>query len=302
MELRHMRLMRAVVRAGTLSGAATDLNLSQSALSHQLRELEKETQTPMFHRVNRKLVLSSAGKILLEASENILEALDQAQDRIRSEICGKQGSIRLSTYCYTCYHWLPGVLRVFEKDHAGIDIKIFPEFTKNPQPGLLDNELDLVITNIQWDDDRVAFKELFWDEQLVLVPFDHPWACKEFISPADFAEENLILYCGPVEESVLYQKVLGPHKVRPKKIIEIQLTEAAVEMIKNGMGIKVMASWAIRPYLNGQQLKAIPITKQGLYRTWYLAYLKDEGWKHFYDVFRVHLIEQMKNRTEVDSI
>jgi LysR family transcriptional regulator for metE and metH len=144
------------------------------------------------------------------------------------------------------------------------------------------------------DHAEIEYKELFWDQQLVVVASDHPWALKSFIEPHDFGNENLIIYFGPMEESTLYQKILGPNDIRPKKIIEMQLTEASIEMIKSGLGVKLMASWAIKPYLKDPSLKAIPITKNGLYRTWYLAYHKKTGWKDYYDHFRAHLVASIR--------
>ncbi len=294
MDLRHLKMIQAVARNGTLSKAGKQLHLTQSALSHQLRELEEELGTPVFHRINRRLVLSHAGKILLQAAGNIMAELELAHQQIRKEISGETGDIKLSTYCYTCYHWLPGVLNQFHKNNKKINIEILPEYTRNPLDGLLNGSLDLVITNLHFDSRKIAYQELFWDQQLAVVSDDHPWAVKSHVMPGDFNDENIIIYYGPFEESTVYQKVLAPHNVKINKVIEMQLTEAAIEMIKNGLGVKVMAAWAIQPYLKEHRLKAIPITPNGLYRTWYLAYLKSVGWKDYFDVFRVHLLKSMR--------
>jgi LysR family transcriptional regulator for metE and metH len=291
MELRHLRLVEAVAKSGTLSKAGIQLNLTQSALSHQLREVEDELGTPLFYRMNRKLVLSSAGKIMLKTAGHVIASLEQAKAEIQKEITGETGEINLSTYCYTCYHWLPKMIKVFSNQNGQIQIRILPEYTRIPLQGLLEKKIDLVITGVMLDHADIDYKELFWDQQLAVVAADHPWAKKAFIEPEDFAAENLIIYFGPVEESALYQKILGPNDIRPKKIIEMQLTEAGIEMIKSGLGVKVMASWAIKPYLKDPLLKAIPITRNGLYRTWYLAYHKKAGWKDYYDIFRAHLIQ-----------
>ena len=248
--------------------------------------------------MNKKLVLSHAGQIMLETATKVLDQLDAAQEQIKKEVYGEMGTINLSTQCYTCYHWLPSVLKTFDKNRQNIHLNILPEYTRQPIPALLQNKLDLVITNLQVDSPKVAYKELFWDEQLAVVAEDHPWASKSFISPEDFSQENLIIYYGPMEESALYQKVLAPKNIKPKKIIEIQLTEAAIEMIKSGLGIKVMAAWAIRPYLKDHAVKTIPITRSRLYRTWYLAYLKAAGWKDYYDTFWSHLVASMKGQSK----
>ncbi len=296
MELRHLRLIAAVSRNGTLSSAGRQLHLTQSALSHQLKEVERELGTELFHRINRKLVLSSAGKIMLRTADHVLAELDKAKEDIKKEICGKSGTIHLSTHCYTCYHWLPQVLTSFARDHQNIEIEVHPEYTREPFQALLDNTLDLIITNLPEQEKHIAYRELFWDQQLLVVSSNHPWAAQEWIDPQQLSTECLIIYYGPLEETTLHQQILAPNNIRPKKVLEMQLTEAAIEMIKNGLGVKVMASWAIRPYLDGQALKAIPISRSGIYRTWYLAYRKSDGWKDYFDVFRAHLLTSMQGK------
>lgn len=299
MELRHFRLVEAVAKTGTLSQAGKILNLTQSALSHQLKEIEKELETPLFFRLNRRLVLSEAGRIMLESASIILTELDEVKAKVNSHISSGHGEIALSTHCYTCYHWLPKVLRSFEREEKRISIKIKPEYTRDPLPGLLNGDLDLVITQSQWDEKTIEYRELFWDEQVVVVSARHPWAIKSYIDGKDFAEEKLIIYYGPLEDSTIYRKVLGPLNLKPLDVIEMQLTEAAIELIKSNMGVKVMASWAIRPYLNDHDLCIKPITKNGLFRTWYLAYHKNAGWCRYYDSFRTQLIQEMKQSNDM---
>ena len=294
MELRHLRLVKTVARTGTLTRAAEHLHLSQSALSHQLKELEGELGTSLFYRMNKRLTLSGAGHIMLHASQKIFEELELAKKEIQNEVYGDSGTIRLSTHCYTCYHWLPKVLQAFSECHDRLEIEVHPSFTKDPLPALLENKLDLVITNVPSENKEIAYKDLFWDEQLVVVPDTHPWVDKPFVTPEELVEENLIIYNGPFEDSAIYKKLMEPYDLFPKKITEMMLTEASIEMIKNGLGVKVMASWAIRPYLKEGSIKAIPITHHGFFRTWYIAYRKAEGWKKQYDVFRAYLVDSTK--------
>ena len=82
-EIRHLKLIQAVAEVGTLKRAAEKLFVSQSALSHQLRELESRLGTPVFYRVNNQLLFTPAGKELLDASREILERLHLAESTIQ---------------------------------------------------------------------------------------------------------------------------------------------------------------------------------------------------------------------------
>ena len=107
MEIRHLKLIREVARTKSLSKAKDSLYLSQSALSHQLKEVEGQLGTQLFHRVNKQLILSTAGKMVLDSAEKVLTELESTERSIKKYVSGQSGTIRLATQCYTCYHWLP---------------------------------------------------------------------------------------------------------------------------------------------------------------------------------------------------
>jgi LysR family transcriptional regulator, regulator for metE and metH len=81
----------------------------------------------------------------------------------------------------------------------------------------------------------------------------------------------LIVYSNMTEDSPLFQKVLIPASVIPKNVIRVMLTEAIVEMVKAGIGIAVMAKWAIAPHIASEAVSGIRLTKNGLYREWLAA-------------------------------
>lgn len=295
MEARHLKLVEAVSEEGTLTKAGERLFLTQSALSHQLKELESELKTPLFNRVNKRLILNESGRIVLESARKILCEIEYAQKELQKRMNGGCGEIRLTTECYTCYHWLPRVMKSFNREFPQIDVDIFPEYTRKPIGGLLDGKVDLVITSDNSDHPGVAYRELFRDELVAVVPKGHSWSNKPYVVAKDFTDETVIIYQGPIETVEFFRSTLMPAGVTPKKVLEIELTEATVEMIKAGYGVKVMATWAIKPYLANHEIEIIPITKKGLYRTWFMAYLKDKTWYSYYDQFIAQLVSILRS-------
>lgn len=289
MEVRHLKLVKEVAEKGSLSKAKDSLFLSQSALSHQLKEVETQLGAPLFHRVNKKLVLTGAGKIILESAERILDELDHAEISVKKYISGDKGSVRMATECYTCYHWLPSLMVDFNKEFPNVDIEIFPEFSNEPINHILQGKLDLAVVSGRVDNPNVTLTELFTDELLAVVPADHPWTKKKYVQAQDFADERIIIHSLPVETVTLYRKLLIPENVQPKKVIPIQITEAAVEMVKAGMGVKVIAKWIIEPYLHDKRLAVLPVTRKGLFRTWYAVTLKRPDAPQYLTNFMDHL-------------
>src|SRR5215216_693094 len=108
MEIRHLKMIQEVAKHGNLSKAAEHLYLSQSALSHQLKEVESFFETQIFIRQKKQMLLTATGKVLLETSERILQEVETAKKRIQSLTDSDSGEICISTECYTSYPWLSG--------------------------------------------------------------------------------------------------------------------------------------------------------------------------------------------------
>lgn len=282
MEIRHLKLIKAVAEAGSITQAIDQLHLSQSALSYQLKEAEIQLGTPIFLRKNKKMVLTQAGEKLYATALDILEKLSSTEEQIRKLVYGEVGEIRISTECYSSYHWLPSVLKQFQSLYPNIDLKIVMEATHYPLKKLLDNVLDIAITSDPIQDERIKYVELFQDEMVAVVTEGHPWADKKFVVAEDFASEHLLIHSLPLETVTVYQFVLAPAGVSPKKITPLPLTEASIEMVKADMGIMVMAKWALHPYLKMNPLRAVKIGKNGLKRKHYVAFLADRSYPEYF--------------------
>src|SRR5437764_8036797 len=111
MEVRHLRLIQAIAEEGSVTKAGSRLYLTQSALSHQLHDAEEKLGISLFTRVNKKMILTPAGERLLKSSYAVLEEMQRAEEEIKQIALKREGILRLSTQCYTCYHWLPSLLK-----------------------------------------------------------------------------------------------------------------------------------------------------------------------------------------------
>lgn len=288
MEIRHLKLIKEVAETKSLTKAKDALFLSQSALSHQLKEIETQLGTPLFHRVNKQLVLNGAGKMVLESAERVLKDLEKTEQSIKKYIAGDQGSIRLSTECYTCYHWLPSLMIDYKKEFPNVEIELQLDNNIQVEDQLLKGEIDLGILGEPSFKQGLKYEELFRDEAYALVPAEHPWTKKKYVEAQDFANESVIIHSLPLETVTLFNKLLIPEKVTPKKITQIQVTEAVVQMVKAGMGIQVLAKWVLEPYLHDKGLAIVRVTKRGMKRTWYSVTM-DQEHPQYLDNFQCHL-------------
>lgn len=274
--MRHLKVVAAIAEEASVTRAATRLHLTQSALSHQLRDAEELLGRPLFERRSRKMVLTAAGERLLRSARSVLDELDRAEKEIQRSGTAERGLIRLSTQCYTVYHWLPPRLKIFQKKFPAVDFQLVVEATPHPLDALLDGKLDLAVVCYPVRNSKIEYTPLWSDEMVVLVPPHHPWTAKPFVNPQDFAHEDLIIY-PPKEESSVLLKFLNPAGVIPRRIREVMLTEAILELVKAGMGVAVLARWAVAPQLVSGELRAVRLTRDGFYRDWSIARLKSNS-------------------------
>lgn len=275
LDVRHLSLVHEIAGTGSVTRAAERLHLTQSALSHQLRDIESRLGLQLFLRLGKKMVLTPAGDRVLSSSRRVLDEIRRAEDDLRVMSQHGKGVLRLCTQCNTGYHWLPPLLQSFHRKYPGVEVQIVVEATKRPISALLEGEIDLAVVTSAVSDKRLLTSPLFDDELVAVVAPDHPFARRPFVEPTDFADEHLIIY--ERSDSYTFSHILTPAGVEPARVSQVPLTEAIVELVKAGLGVSVMARWAIEPSLKAGAARAVRITRRGVFRSWTAVTLKDRA-------------------------
>jgi len=270
LETRHLRLVVAIADYGSLTRAGNQLHLTQSALSHQLSDLESQLAVKLFERLGKRMEPTLAGERLISRARITLQQLREMEHEVKQIASGREAVLRIATECYTCYHWLPPVLKAFGERYPKIEIQIVPGATARPIRALLAGKIDICIVLQRPRDRRVESVPLFDDELVAVVAPTHPLASRAYLEASDFAQEHLLNY-SPPEESFLFQHLLTPAGVVPRQFSQMQLTEAIIELVKAGMGTAALARWAVEPHVRAGTLRAIPLTDAGLPRRWFSA-------------------------------
>jgi LysR family transcriptional regulator, regulator for metE and metH len=270
-ELRHLRLVRALAREGSLVRAAPSLHLTQSALSHQLLKIEEAAGSRLFVRTRKSMQLTAAGRRLLSAAETVFNELDATGRDLAAMQGTAAGSLRVSTECTTCYHWLPDVMTALSRKFPSVEVEIDIEASRRPLQALLSGELDAAIVYSERNDRRLSFRQIFKDELVIIVSPKHRLASKQYVEAADFAGEVLLYYGGVDDDSTVARQILAPAGVRPAKLKKVPLTEAIIEMVKAGHGVSMIPNWSALPYVRSGELAALRLTRKGVFRHWKLA-------------------------------
>lgn len=270
-EFRHLRTIQAIHRAGGLARAAEMMNITQSALSHQVKGLEDQAGVELFVRRSKPLKLSPAGQRLLKLAEQVLPQVAALQEEFSGLRDGSQGRMHIAIECHACFEWLFPVLEQLRRSFGDVDVDIRPGLAFDALPALLREEVDLVISSDPEEIVGVEFIELFDYRAVFLASAAHPLAQKEYVEAEDFCGETLITY--PVERTRLdvFSQLLIPAKVEPASIRQVDLTAVILLLVASNRGVSVLPDWVVREVKYSSDYVTRPLTAQGVTRRLYAA-------------------------------
>lgn len=295
LEFRHLRTIRAIHQAGGVGKAAEILNITQSALSHQLKGLEDQCGVELFVRKTKPLRLSPAGHRLLKLAEDILPRLDAIEDEFRALRTGRTGRLHIAIECHACFEWLFPVLESFRKAWPDVDVDIRPGLAFGALPALAREEVDLVISSDPEQIDGVTFVPLFDYEPRFVAAATHPLAQKPWVGAEDFRDEVLITY--PVDRTRLdvFTGLLSPARVEPRAIRQVELTAVILLLVASGRGVAVLPDWVLREVKYSSDYITRPLTEGGMTKRLYAAVREaDAGLPFMAHVLRLARTEPVK--------
>ncbi|MFD0911594.1 LysR family transcriptional regulator [Ruegeria arenilitoris] len=280
-EFRHLRTIKAIHECGGLARAADQLNITQSALSHQIKGLEDQAGVELFLRRSKPMKLSAAGLRLLRLAEQILPQVEAMQEEFSSLRDGRTGRMHIAIECHACFEWLFPVLEAFRKSWPDVDVDIRPGLAFDALPALQKEEVDLVVSSDPEDLPGVEFIELFEYNPVFVAASTHPLAEKQYIEAEDFRGQTLITY--PVERTRLdiFSQLLIPARVEPAAIRQVELTAVILLLVASNRGISVLPDWVVREVKYNSDYVTRPLTKDGITRRLYAAVRTEDMEKPF---------------------
>ena len=280
-EFRHLKSIRAIHEAGGLARAADMLNITQSALSHQIKGLEAQTGIELFVRRSKPLKLSEAGLRLLKAANRILPEVQALEEEFSGLRQGKSGRLHIAIECHACFEWLFPVLERFRQSWGDVDVDIRPGLAFDALPALQKEEVDLVVSSDPENLHGVEFKPLFDYEPLFVAAASHPLAKKPYVEAEDLRNETLITY--PVDRARLdvFTELLMPAKVEPRAVRQVELTAVILLLVASNRGVAVMPDWVLREQRTHSGYITRPITQHGVTKRLYAAIRSEDEDKPF---------------------
>jgi DNA-binding transcriptional LysR family regulator len=266
MDLQQLRVFQSAVKTGGFTRAGEALHLSQSTVSQHIKQLEESLGCPLFLRVGKRVVVSEAGKVLMQYAERIFRDLKNAEMAVRELSASKRGTVRFGVGPTTLTYRLPHVLADYKRRFPEIELIVLAGTTEFLLQAMKSQTLDLAVvmhTSVQAP--GLAITPLGREELVVVLNRDHPLGRKTALEPADLASLRFILY----ERNTAMQRLIDQYfqllGINPKIIMEVENNEAIKSLVGAGLGASILPVCAVpqqSAHLRIVRVKGMPLTRE----------------------------------------
>lgn len=244
----HLAIIREVDRQGSLTAAANQLNLTQSALSHSIAKLEKQIGIAVWHREGRSLRPTQAGEWLLAVANRLLPQLTHAEERLQQFAKGERGNLRIGMECHPCYQWLLKIVAPYLDTWPLVDVDVRQKVQFGGIGALFGYDIDMLVTPDPLFKPGLRFEPVFDYEQVLVVGPDHKLRDADYVEARHLAGETLITYPVPTDRLDIYTRFLMPAGINPKRHKEIETTDIMLLMVSHGRGVAALPRWMVAEF------------------------------------------------------
>ena len=280
-ELRHLRSLRAIHQAGGLARAADLMNMTQSALSHQVAGLEAQVGMELFVRRSKPMTLSAAGLRMLRVAEKVLPEIVALEEEFRALKTGKSGRLHIAIECHACFDWLFPVLELFRHAWPEVDVDIRAGLAFDALPALNREEVDLVISSDPAPLPGITFNALFDYHPMFIGSAQNPLAAKPVIEAEDFREQTLLTYPVGRDKLDVFTELLTPAKVEPRAQRPVELTAMILMLVGSNRGVAVLPDWVLRDLRTNADYVTRPLGPGSITKRLYAATRTEDASRPF---------------------
>jgi DNA-binding transcriptional LysR family regulator len=242
LDVRRMQVLRAVVSSGSVTGAATVLGYTPSAVSQQIAALEKEARTDLLERVGRGVRPTAAGLLLTEYADTISRQVAEAETALADLLAGRTGRLSVRYFATAGASLVAPAVARLRTEHPGVQIELKLIDPEDPLPDVREGRADLalVVGPRVSGQEGVRFLHLLDDPYLAVLPEGHPLARAEALEMADLAEEPWVgsEWPGPCLDAQL--SACETAGFRPRFVVESEDYVTAQGFVAAGLGVSLI--------------------------------------------------------------
>lgn len=238
MEIRQLKAFLAIAEAKTFTAGARRVNVTQAAISMQIRQLEDEVGLQLFTRTPRRVILTEAGEYLLERARKILREHDSALAEIAEVAGAEYGRLRIGTASGTfAMHQLPTILQKLKEKFPNSELTVSSGTSIRLVDNMMHGEIDTAFVSLPVDNANITTESIFSDEIVAIAHPKHPLAKEKYISAATLAGEDLILGERGGNTRRMIDEFFAAANVKPNVTMELSRQEAINLMVENNLGV-----------------------------------------------------------------
>jgi LysR family cyn operon transcriptional activator len=258
MNLRNLRTFVAIVDAGGVHRAAAQVNLSQPALSRQIRALEIELGVPLFDRIGRRVQLTSEGEDLLRRSRRLLSEADSLIERAGALKKGETGILRIGATPQVIENTLAPFLGRYRSRHPGVEVQLIEDGGLRLPNRLANGDVQLVLTVVI--DERFRQRPLYPAYGVAVLSKKHRLSQRQTIEVEELADEPLLLLHRTFASREWVDTACNVAHIRPRAVLESGAPHTIIALAGMDYGIAIIPSTVAIPRAN---VCAAPLTHRG---------------------------------------
>ena len=268
MDTRQLLAFQMLADVGSFTGAAKNLYLTPSAISHSMKALEQDLGCRLLRRHGKKVSLTDAGQHMLTVIRPILQRMEHLRDELEGYEKFGAGRLRIGSSHKNGEVLLPQIIGRFREDFPRFRFQVQSADTRGCLEMLRTNQIDLAITLEPTKSDEMEFLPWFSDELQLVVPPGHPWIERGWLNKVEVDSQNFILGNKSSYTFSLIMDYLKQEDLKISSFVEMSNVDAVKELIKSGFGIGVLATWTVRKEVEAKELHTVRIGRRRLFRTW----------------------------------
>ena len=269
--MRQLQMIRALEQTGSVSEAAHKLQVSQSALSHRIREAERLLDTDLYLRQNKRLVATIAGQRVAHAARVILSELEHTEQHIAQLSAGITHQVRIGLQVYASALCLPQLLQIMQQKYPQVSVQLVADTGLDPIAAVRRHDIDMALMSGDIVVKDLDVHPLFEDTLVAVAAASHVWQGQASVTPQDISQQVYIAHHTNPEAGREYESLFRPHDVLPRQVIRAGVTEAVLALVNAGQGVTVMPYWTTQYYAKMYALCVRPIVADQVAINWQLV-------------------------------
>jgi len=260
----------SVAELGSFTRAAEHLNLSQTAVTHRVKKLERNLGVPLLRRSHRDVVLTEEGAELLPRIKNTLAGVDAELERIRASAVVRRQKLTLACLPTIAMGMLPMAMRTFSASHPDVTVSILDTSASEIGPLVANGIVEFGLTIIAASNQDLVTEALFTEDYLVVCPAAHAFSKRKrgnaYVTWTELLGEKLIRVSPQTANRFIIDQALGSRSEAPNWAYEVQHTITALKLVSEGLGLAIMPRSAVEA-LQTEDVCVLPLSRPSISRT-----------------------------------